>query len=49
MTGGVVTGGWSFVIAAYVLTALVLAIYGVTLITRLREERGRASEEQKRQ
>ena len=49
MTGGVVTGGWSFVIAAYVLTALVLAIYGVTLITRLREERGRAAEEQKRQ
>ena len=46
MTGGVVTGGWSFVVAAYVLTAFVFAVYGVTLITRLREERGRATREQ---
>lgn len=33
---GQITGGWDFVIAAYSLTALVLVIYGVTLITRLR-------------
>ena len=38
MTQGVVTGGWSFVIAAYAITAAVLTIYGATLITRLREE-----------
>lgn len=44
MTAGVVTGGWNFVIAAYSITVAVLAIYGVTLITRLREERLRASE-----
>lgn len=44
MTGGVITGGWNFVIAAYSVTVAVLTIYGVTLITRLREERLRASE-----
>ena len=38
MTQGVVTGGWNFVIAAYAITALVLTIYGITLITRLRQE-----------
>ena len=45
MTGGVVNGGWNFVIAAYAVTFSVLAIYGVTLITRLREAKNRASEE----
>jgi len=44
MSGGVVTGGWNFVIAAYSITVAVLAIYGVTLIARLREERLRASQ-----
>jgi hypothetical protein len=44
MSAGVVTGGWNFVIAAYSITVAVLAIYGVTLITRLREERLRVSE-----
>ena len=39
MSGGVVTGGWNFVIAAYSVTLVVLAIYGVSLVTRLREER----------
>jgi len=42
---GTVTGGWNFVIAAYSVTALVFVVYGVTLITRLREARNRASEE----
>lgn len=46
MSGGVVTGGWNFVIAAYALTALVFTVYGVSLITRLREERGRMTGEQ---
>ncbi len=45
MSGGVVTGGWGFVVAAYTITFSVLAIYGVTLITRFREERSRAAEE----
>lgn len=39
MSGGVVTGGWNFVIAAYTVTLVVLGVYGVSLITRLREER----------
>jgi len=45
MNGGVVTGGWNFVVAAYSVTVAVLTIYGVTLITRLREERLRASKD----
>jgi hypothetical protein len=45
MSQGIVSGGWNFVIAAYGVTAAVLVIYGVTLITRLREARSRASEE----
>ncbi len=46
MTGGVVTGGWNFVVAAYTITFVVLAIYGVTLVTRFRDEFRRAAEEQ---
>ena len=45
MSGGVVTGGWNFVVAAYSITAAVLLIYGVTLITRLRDEQTRATPE----
>jgi hypothetical protein len=45
MTQGVVTGGWGYVIAAYTITAGVLLVYGVTLITRLREARSRTAEE----
>ncbi len=45
MTGGVVTGGWSFVIAAYTVTFSILAIYGLTLVTRFREESKRDAEE----
>jgi hypothetical protein len=47
MSSGAITGGWNFVIAAYTLSALVLIIYGVTLVTRLRIERGRFSGERK--
>jgi hypothetical protein len=42
---GVVSGGWNFVVAAYSVTALVLAIYGVTVIARLRDELSRAAKE----
>lgn len=45
MSGGVVTGGWNFVVAAYAVTFSVLAIYLVSLITRFRAENARASEE----
>lgn len=40
---GYVSGGWNFVVAAYSVTALVLTIYGVTVITRLRDELSRAA------
>jgi hypothetical protein len=43
MSGGIVTGGWGFVWAAYTLTAAALFLYGVTLITRLREEKSRVA------
>jgi hypothetical protein len=45
MSQGIVSGGWNFVIAAYGITAAVLILYGVTLITRLREARTRSAEE----
>ena len=45
MSAGVVSGGWNFVIAAYAVTFSVLFIYGVSIITRFREERSRTSEE----
>ena len=45
MSAGVVSGGWNFVIAAYAVTFSVLFIYGVSLVTRLREEHSRAAEE----
>ena len=45
MSAGVVSGGWNFVVAAYVVTFSVLFIYGVSIVTRLREERSRTSEE----
>ena len=38
MSGGMITGGWNFVVAAYSLTAIVLAIYGASVIARLRNE-----------
>lgn len=39
MSGGYVTGGWSFVWAAYGLTAFVLTFYGLSLALRLRKTR----------
>ncbi len=42
MTGGVVTGGWNFVVAAYSVTAAVLVIYAVSLLVRLRDEQRRS-------
>jgi hypothetical protein len=38
MTQGTISGGWSFVIAAYSVTAAVFLIYGISLIARLRHE-----------
>lgn len=38
---GVIAGGWSYVWAAYIVTATALLVYGVTLIARLREEASR--------
>ena len=35
---GVVTGGWSFVWAAYAITGGALLIYGISIFTRLRKE-----------
>lgn len=39
MNGGYITGGWSFVWAAYGWTALVLITYGISLAVRLRKSR----------
>jgi heme exporter protein D len=39
---GIVIGGWEFVWAAYALTAIALASYGVMVVTRSREHRRRA-------
>lgn len=37
MSGGVVSGGWGFVWAAYGITAAVLIVYTISLVMRLRE------------
>jgi len=36
---GVVQGGWSFVVAAYSITGAVFLVYGISLLTRLKELR----------
>ena len=36
---GVIVGGWSYVWAAYAVTAIGLLVYGVSLYMRLRAER----------
>jgi len=45
MTGGVVTGGWGFVWAAYGLSFTIYAIYTISVIVRWRRERARAERE----
>jgi uncharacterized membrane protein YidH (DUF202 family) len=40
---GVVTGGWEYVILAWSATAIALIIYGVTLVTRLRDAKSRVA------
>lgn len=39
MTGGYVTGGWTFVAVAYGWTAFVLTAYAISLFVRLRKIR----------
>jgi hypothetical protein len=39
MIEGVITGGWEFVWGAYGMTAAVFVLYGISLVTRLREAR----------
>lgn len=41
MTGGVVTGGWEFVWAAYGVTVVILGGYTATVLYRLRAEQAR--------
>ena len=41
MSGGYITGGWSFVWAAYGLTAFALTAYALSVIARLRKEKSR--------
>jgi acyl-coenzyme A thioesterase PaaI-like protein len=42
---GVIHGGWSFVVAAYSVTAVVLGGYALTIYLRYRSERDRAARE----
>jgi heme exporter protein D len=39
MTEGVISGGWEFVWAAYGITAAVFVLYGISLLSRMREAR----------
>jgi hypothetical protein len=42
---GMIPGGWNFVVAAYSVTAIVLTIYGATVIARLRSEISRRNDD----
>ena len=44
---GVITGGWEYVVAAYVLTGVVLLGYTLSIVARLRAETRRAEREAK--
>jgi hypothetical protein len=35
---GMIPGGWNYVVAAYSVTAIVLTVYGASVIARLRSE-----------
>ena len=48
MTGGVITGGWSFVWAAYGITTAAFLIYTVSLLARLRDTNDTRLREAKR-
>jgi hypothetical protein len=39
MVSGVIVGGWSYVVAAYVATAAALLAYSVSVVRRHRSER----------
>lgn len=41
MSGGIITGGWPFVWAAYAVTATVFTVYTISIIMRLRDEQAR--------
>ena len=41
MTGGIVVGGWEYVWAAYGITFTVLGGYAISLLVRVRGEKGR--------
>lgn len=45
MSAGVVVGGWEFVWAAYGLSFTAFLIYGVSLLTKYRQEQSRAGNE----
>jgi len=46
---GVVEGGWGFVAAAYILTAVVLAGYATSVFLRYRSEKDRGATEVRRE
>jgi hypothetical protein len=46
---GVVQGGWEFVTAAYVITAVILGSYVVSVFIRYRAERARRDRESGRE
>jgi hypothetical protein len=45
VVSGVIAGGWEYVIAAYVATAVALGGYAVSVFVRWRNERSRAAVE----
>ena len=45
---GVITGGWGFVIAAYGLTTIFLAVYTISVIMKYRAEMARSERDEKR-
>lgn len=46
MPEGVLTGGWEFVVAAYLVTAIGLAGYGIGLWRRLRDAQARDADQE---
>jgi hypothetical protein len=47
MTGGIIVGGWEYVIAAYCITFAVLGSYTASVFFRLRGERKSGQEKSK--